>query len=238
MPFRGSSFLTCFQYRLTSLQSFLSTARRSFTLARRSIRSLTYTRAFSGNIQQQYIIGQLLLLQTLQVGLQSLLQRFQPFGALLQGFEEREQAYIRERERVYIYYDSLLEYFKVLSLLSPSLLLVLLEVNIGNTPLITFLPSSGKIFYISILRSSNTFFYYSSLYLISFLQSQQQVATYILISNIESTFLRSLYQSSTFSTYITLQQQASSNTLFYFYSYLIGSFRARVSDITARLQRL
>ena len=37
IPFRGSSFLICFQYYSTSLQSFLSTTRRSFTLAKRSI---------------------------------------------------------------------------------------------------------------------------------------------------------------------------------------------------------
>ena len=180
MPFQGSSFLIYFQYYSTSLQSFSSTTRHSFTLARRSARSLIYTRAFSGNIQQQRIIEQLLPLQTLQVGLQSLLQYFQPFGALLQGFgerkrsciREREQIHIGERKRAYIYYDSLLECSKALLLLSPSLLLILLKANIGNIPLITFLPSLGKIFYISTLRSSNTFFYYSSLYSISSLQLQ------------------------------------------------------------------
>ena len=205
MPFQGSSFLICFQYRSTSLQSFLFATRYSFTLVKRSIRSLIYTRVFSGNMQQQRIIGQLLLLQTLQVGLQSLLQCFQPFDAFLQGFGEYKRVYIGERERACIYCDLLLEYSKALSLPSPLLLLVLLEANIGNTLLATFLPSLGKIFYISTLRSSNTFFYYSSLYSISSLQLQQQVATYILIPNIESAFLRSLYQSSAFSTYIILQ---------------------------------
>ena len=68
---------------------------------------------------------------------------------------------------MYICYNLLLEYSKALLLLSPLSLLVLLEANIGNAPLITFLPSLGKIFYISILRSSNIFFYYSSLCLIS-----------------------------------------------------------------------
>ena len=164
MPFQGSSFLTRFQYYSTSSRSFLSTTRHSFALARRSIQSLIYTRAFLGNIQQQYTIRQLLLLQTLQVGLQSLLQRFQPFSALLQGFGEYERIYIEEYKQVYTYYNLLLERSKALSLLSPLSLLVLLEVNIRNTPLITFLPSSRKIFYISTLRSSNTFFYYSSLY--------------------------------------------------------------------------
>ena len=235
MPFQGSSFLIYFQYYLISSQSFLSIIRRSFTLVRRSIRSLIYIEAFLGNIQQQYIIGWLLLLQTLQVGLRSLLQRFQPFGALLQGFKEHKQVYIREYKRVYIYYNSLLEYSKAFSLLLPLLLLVLLEAKIGNIPLVTFLPSLGKIFYISTLRSSNTFFYYNSLYPISSSQLQQQIATYILILNIESTFLRSLYQSLAFSTYIILQRRASLNTSSYFYSYLIGSFEARVSSITACL---
>ena len=246
MLFRGSSFLTRFWYYSTSLQSFLSIARRSFTLARRSIRSLIYTGVFSGNIQQQCIIRWLLPLQTLQVGLQSLLQCFRPFGALLQGFREYERVYIgeceraciRERERAYIYYNSLLECFEVLSLPSPLSLLVLLEANAGNIPLVTFLLSLGKTFYISTLRSSNTFFYYNSLYLIFSLQLQQQVATYILIPNIESTFLRSLYQSSAFSTYIMPQRQASSNALSYFYSYLTGSFGVQVSSITACSQCL
>ena len=75
--------------------------------------------------------------------------------------------YIGERERVYIYYNLLLERSKALLLPSPLSLLVLLEANIGNAPLVTFLPSLRKIFYISILRLSNTFFYYSSLYPIS-----------------------------------------------------------------------